>query len=552
MWKSCPEGVALCALIVCTVTLSACSPQPVKDIESPSSVEPPTDDATPYHSHAPPPVTVERSTSPVSLPSAAQAKPRPAAQQKPMTNATPPDIWGRVRDGFSLPLVEDDARVAHYQAWYSTQPDYMRRITGRARPYLHFILEEIERRGMPTELALLPIVESAYLPYAYSHAHASGLWQFIPETARLYGLKQNWWYDGRRDIYAATLAALAYLQALNELFEGDWLHTLAAYNAGPNRVLTEIQANRLAGEPVDFWHLNLPLETRNYVPKLLAVRTLVEDPMRFGVELCPIADEPYLATIDLKEQFDLALAAKLAGMKAHRFNLLNPGFNRWVTDPNGPHRLLLPVDRIEHFKQGLAELPTDRRVTWLMHYIQPGETLSRISRRYNSSVELLMQTNALSSSQIIAGDQLLVPRPLATRTTVSQIESKRAQPYRHTVLSGDSLWSIARSYDVSVFQLASWNGLASGGLIRPGDELVIWTSTPSEDERESQLVELTSALKTVNYLVQEGDSLYTIAQRYKVSLEDLRRWNNMEGESRLYPGQAMTLYVDATLFYGDS
>ena len=203
----------------------------------------------------------------------------------------PNDIWVRIREGFELPSALEQPRVRKHLAYYRSHPKYLWRVTTRAEPFLHFILEEIERRALPTDLVLLPVIESAYRPFAYSHGRAAGLWQFIPSTGKLYGLEQNWWYDGRRDVYAATHAALDYLTSLNKRFKGDWLLTLAAYNAGPNAVSRAIDKNRRKSRPTSYWYLDLPRETDNYVPKLLALKTIVEDPQNYRVKLLPIENK---------------------------------------------------------------------------------------------------------------------------------------------------------------------------------------------------------------------------------------------------------------------
>ena len=234
---------------------------------------------------------------------------QPLPQTLPALQA--PDLWHRIRSGMHMPQV-DNARIANQRRHFLKKDDYLKRVGERASPFMYLVVEEIERRGMPAELALLPMVESAYDPSAYSHAHASGLWQFIPETGKRYGLRQDYWYDGRRDIVASTNAALDYLQALHQQFDGDWFCALAAYNAGEGRVGRAIKANLAANKPIDYWSLNLPEETRNYVPRLLALAEIVRNNDSYNVELPYIADAPQLAMVDTRGQIDLALAAMVA------------------------------------------------------------------------------------------------------------------------------------------------------------------------------------------------------------------------------------------------
>ena len=427
-------------------------------------------------------------------------------------------------------------------------------MTARGEPFFYFIVEEIERRGLPAELALLPIVESAYQPFAYSRKHAAGIWQFIPATARLYGLKQTWWYDGRRDIYASTYAALDYLTRLNEQFAGDWLLTLAAYNAGPNRVRRALARNRKRGKPVDFWHLALPRQTREYVPQVIALRAIVDNPDSYNVALWPIANRPVITHVDIETQVELALAAELAGIDTDMIYRLNPGFSRWATDPAGPYRLSLPVDSATQFTQKLEKLPPEQRVNWVRHRIKSGETLSVIAKRYATTVALLKHKNRLRNSLIRAGKHLLVPK--ASKVATHYKERRKALTVipnngvkqHHTVAKGESLWGIARRYQVSSKALTGWNGLGVNDILKPGDRLVIWK--PHNDHLQTAARRLTvtpaqDGLTTIRYSVKRGDSLYRIAKQFRVRVADLRRWNNLYGTDLLHPGQAVTLHVDA-------
>ncbi|NDE03000.1 MAG: lytic transglycosylase, partial [Gammaproteobacteria bacterium] len=265
------------------------------------------------------------------------------------------DLMDRIRAGFQIP--EEEQRAIDVQlAWYERNPEYLDRVFGRAALYMHYIVEEVERRGMPMEIALLPVIESAFEPYAYSVARASGLWQFIPDTGSRFGLPQNWWYDGRRDVMESTRAALDYLQFMHDEFEGDWLLAVAGYNCGENCVARAVARNRAQGKGITFWDLKLPKETTAYVPKLLAMKRLVANPSDLGIEFSPIPNEPYFAKVDIGQQIDLKLAAELAGLTHEELFELNPAFHRWATPPQGPHALLMPIDSAELFKENLAQL----------------------------------------------------------------------------------------------------------------------------------------------------------------------------------------------------
>jgi membrane-bound lytic murein transglycosylase D len=468
-------------------------------------------------------------------------------------------IWTRLRAGFGLPSTYDHPKVKKYLNWYHCHRNYLQRVTARAEPYLYFILEELERRSLPSELALLPVIESAYVPFAYSHGRAAGLWQFIPETAQHYGLKQNWWYDGRRDIYASTRAALSYLTDLHKRFDEDWLLALAAYNAGPLRVSNAIAQNSKKGKPTDYWNLKLPLETLNYIPKLLAIKAIVENPQWTAIALWPIDDRPVITRTIIDSQIDIALAAQLADMEIEGLYRLNPGFNQWATDPEGPHSLLLPIDRASTFRANLASLSIEQRVTWIRHKIAEGETLSHIAQKYHTTVAFLKRANDLHDNRIRAGRQLIVPmasKPLSSYTLSSLKRRKqflahsgRGHRAQHIVKSGESFWSISRKYGVSVKKLAKWNAMAPHDTILPGDKLVVWLSQPSgENPTKSYLrtVAHNPNVRKIFYSVKRGDSLYGIAKRFRVNVNDLQRWNDLSRSNLLHPRQRLTIYVDVT------
>ncbi|KAA3627193.1 MAG: LysM peptidoglycan-binding domain-containing protein [Proteobacteria bacterium] len=464
------------------------------------------------------------------------------------------NLWDRVRGGFSLPF-EANSRIDVERQWYTKNQAYLDRVAERAEPYLHFIVSELELRNMPAELALLPIVESAFQPFAYSAGRAAGIWQFIPSTGRIFDLDQNWWYDGRRDIVASTNAALDYLEKLTGYFDGDWMLALAAYNSGSGTVRKAIRKNRARNKATDFWSLDLPKETRTYVPRLLALRDLVADPEAYGMVLQPITDQRYFRMVDLDSQIDLAMAAELAELPIEEIYRLNPGFNRWATAPEGPHRLVLPLEAADRFEDELANVPQEERVTWKRHRVKSGETLGQIARNNRTTVAVLQRVNSLRGHIIRAGHHLLIP--VASRASASytlsadqRLKSIQSTPRGsnkvvHTVAAGDTLWDISRSYQVSVSALARWNGMAPRDPLKPGQKLVIWQqsglqktaqSTPNHEGR----------IQRVNYTVRRGDSLARIAQRFRVSVSKLQQWNGIKKGAYLQPGQRLTLFVDVT------
>lgn len=467
------------------------------------------------------------------------------------------DLWIRLREGYGLDLSVENDRIRVQREWYARHPEYFTRVTTRSERYLHYIVEQAEARDMPLELALLPIVESAFDPFAYSHARAAGPWQFIPSTGDYFGMQRTWWEDQRRDILKSTNAALDYLQQLSNRFEGDWLLALASYNAGGGTVSRAIRRNKEAGKPTDFWNLDLPRETTAYVPKLLAIAQIVGDPQAYGVPLHPINNEPYFATVKTGGQIDLAQAARLADISVEELYLLNPSYNRWATSPDGPFRLLVPVDRAENFQTKLASLPKDQRMQWARYEIRPGDNLGAIARQYRTTPQVLRNINHMKNNTIIAGRTLLIPGPVSANSNYSlSAESRLAkkqskqlkgrQRVDYTVQSGDTLWEIARRHKVGVPELAKWNNMTPKDSLSIGQNLAVWTkgslaASPANTPSSSN----PNMVRKVRYAVRNGDSLYAIADRFNVSVNDIKSWNNTVASNRyIQPGQRLTVYVD--------
>jgi len=402
------------------------------------------------------------------------------------------NLWDRIRDGYAMqPL--DNRTVEMHERWYSNNPEYMESMVHRARLYLFYIVEEVEKRGMPMEIALLPAIESAYKPQAYSRARAAGLWQFIPSTGRIYGLESNWWYDGRRDVIASTRAALDYLEKLHGQFN-DWQLALAAYNCGERKVERLMQANARKGLPTDYSSLRkLPRETRNYVPKLMAMANIVADPAKYGLQLATIPDTEYFARIETDAQIDLGVVARLTDMPVDELFMINPGYQRWITAPTGPHILLIPADKKDSVVEGLSKLADEDRVQWARHHVKRGDTMSRLASHYGVTVEAIRTSNHLNSNHLSIGQNLLIPvsankvalaavkppayiRALNSTVRPANAAGRERVKIVHRVRSGESLWSIARRYRVYVHQLREWNLMESGDVLRMGQRLYIWTT----------------------------------------------------------------------------
>ena len=460
------------------------------------------------------------------------------------------DLLALLRREFSLDAGMN-ARIEAELRWFVRNPAYLDRVFNRAQRYLPFIVEQLKERQLPYELALLPIVESAFDPFAYSHGRAAGLWQMIPGTARRFGVRQNWWYDGRRDVIDSTHAALDYLAYLHELMDGDWLHAIASYNSGEGNVLKAIRKNRSRSKPTDFWNLSLSRETSAYVPRLMALAEIVRNPEAHGLTLPTLVTDTQFVAAEIGGQLDLALAAELAGIELDTLYAFNAGNNRWATDPDGPHRLTLPIAAAEQFESALAALPADERVRWQRHRVRNGEAISQIAERYNVTVATIRSANQLHGNMIRAGSYLMIPvatKPLTAYSQSADARRERKQNTQrsgnrveHIVASGESFWTISRKYGVNMRRLASWNGMAPRDTLSIGQKLVVWTQQPVAPANSAA-----ATTRKLNYTVRRGDSLYLIASRFRVTVAQLVRWNNIDKNKILRPGQKLTMYVDVT------
>jgi membrane-bound lytic murein transglycosylase D len=474
------------------------------------------------------------------------------------------NVLDRIRAGYALPDVQHFA-IDREVELYQSRPEFLDRTFKRASRYLYYIVTEIEKRGMPLELALLPVVESAFNPVAYSRSRASGLWQFIPSSGRHYGLEQNWWIDERRDVIEATQAALTYLQYLNGYFGGDWFLAIAAYNGGEGTVNGAVRRNEARGLPTDFWSLDLRAETRDYVPKLLALSRILRTPEAYGLSFAAIPNQPYFDIVDPGRQVHLGDAADLAGVTREDMFALNPGYNRMTTPPKGPHRLLLPIPNSEQFRQAMlnqATLEAEGKVLVaavepppeVRHRVKRGETLSAISQKYGVSMDALRAANDLNGSLIHPGESLLIPKAASdAAATLAMLAAPRediaaqlperqksstssSRPRVHVVKSGDTLWAVARRYGLTVPALASANGLSSSAGLVPGARLEIPGSGRSASGDGSK----------TTYKVRRGDTLSEIADRFNVTVREIMTWNRLRQSSSLRTGQRLVLYVDSS------
>ena len=390
------------------------------------------------------------------------------------------DLWNFISDELKM-KVPENSRIREQKQKYLKNKSYLHDVTLRAEPYMYLIVEQIKKRKMPMELVLLPIVESAFDPHATSSANAAGLWQIVPSTGRNYGLKQNQWYDGRRDVVASTKAALDMMERLNKMFDGDWLLTVAAYNSGEGRVMQAVKANKAKGKPTNFWALSLPRETSIYVPKMLALGDLIKNSKKYGINLPDTDKDRALARVDVGQQIELTQAAEMAGMSLTKLKSFNSGYKRNVTAPagHGPRYIMLPKAHAEQLKDSLAD--TD------IAAVQP--------------------------------------------TKLAQNSTKSASISQYKVRPGDTLSTIAKRLNIKTSDLQSWNNLRAKSTLKVGQTL--------------QLASNTTSSNSITYQVRKGDSFASIAKRHGVNTDDVMRWNSVVSKAnKLLPGLKLTLFVN--------
>ena len=417
---------------------------------------------------------------------------RPGVRLNLDDRAAQTDLWARVRSGFAIPDL-DNTLVRAQEQWYASRPDYVQRMTERGGRYLFHIVEELQRRDMPTELALLPFIESAFNPQAMSSARASGMWQFIPSTGKHFDLKQNVFRDDRRDVLASTRAALDYLQKLHGMF-GDWQLALAAYNWGEGNVQRAIARNQKLGLPTDYSSLKMPAETQNYVPKLQAVKNIVARPADFGLTLPPLQNHPYFLAVPIDRDMDVAVAVKLAGMPLAEFQTLNPQMNKPVILAAGTPQVLLPYDNANQF---VRELPLHRGplASWTAWVAPKTLRPADAAKRVGMSEAQLREINRIPPRMLVkAGSTLLVPRSATRETDVSSEIADNATmslapdapPLQRKWLKAgrkDSVASVARRYRVSALQVAEWNHVSAAAAFKPGQRIVVFVASKASPHR---------------------------------------------------------------------
>lgn len=544
-----PKGRFLCCASIFALSLAACTQQGKLKNESNLNDNASSESTADGKSRI---FHISRKRGPIAL----------GANGKPLYD----NLWDRLFDLYALPPIahQDIDRELN---WFINHPSYIERVQQRAEPFLYSIVLHIEKQGVPGEIALLPVIESAFQPHAISPANAAGIWQFIPATGKHYGLKKSRSYDGRRDVYASTRAAVKYLKKLHGDFNGDWLLAIAAYNCGEGAVSRAIQKNTAQGLPADFWSLDLPQETRAYVPRLLAVSRLFVDSEQFGIDLRPIPNQALYRPVKVKSQLDLALAADAADISLDKLFALNPGFKSQYADVDGSYRLFVPADKSKGFKEELARLVLEQAVSGgnsmqdEVHAVQDEPAVSESE----PAVELHVATGKeqVEDKAARAGKHKDSRRDhdVGVSTRIVQKlrddtedganahksltkEAKQGKGSMYTVRGGDTLYSIARSHSVEVDDLMDWNKLSKKSGIRPGMTLSL---VAKETARKLPLAGSGAGIKSsqsIKYTVKQGDSIFAISKRFNVSVADLRKWNGPRADKQFKPGVNLTVHGD--------
>ena len=450
-----------------------------------------------------------------------------------------PNVWDVLRSQFQLNHEVSQPEVQKQIRWLSSHPHYVIKMAQKSQPYIYHIVSELKQKRLPGELALVPMIESAYDPFAYSGAGAAGLWQLMPGTGSGLGLKQDWWYDGRRSIKLSTQAALQYLGYLHKFFNGNWVLAIAAYDSGEGTIRRAIYNSKQKNQKrIHFWSLNIPRETQAYIPRLMALAEIIKYHKYYNIKLPDIPYQPYFCEIDIGNQIELNKAASLADMPYRELLKLNPGYNRWTTAPYGPHRLLIPMDKVQTFKDNLAKIPKEELVNWKKHQVQKGETLSEIAQSYHTTIVLLKELNQLKNTSLKMGQTLLIP---AIQSRYSSPSSKkpinlydRSSPgpqYKviHIVQPGDSLTILERRYQVQTGQIRYWNQIKGNRPLVPGEQLIIWKKSSDPKNITNQ------------YKIKSGDNLSTIARIFNTTVKRIKQANPGIKADRIKVGQVIKI-----------
>lgn len=447
--------------------------------------------------------------------------------QKP--EISPNCTWQHLRKNFVVDNIPNHPIVAEHIKWITENPGFIREFATNATPYIYHILNKIEENEFPAEIALLPMIESNYNPFAHSSAGAAGIWQIMPGTATGFGIVQNWWYDGRKDIIDSTNGAFEYLRYLNKFFGGDWLLTLAAYNSGEGTIKRAMKQNIQAGKKADFWSLTLPGQTKHYVPRLLALAAIIKNPNKYKVKLPKFTKNMYFKTVKINTQIDFNTIANLVQLDIQEIHKLNPGHNHSIVSHDDHHKIILPINKIELFKQEINKLKPNSNLT-NGHVVKVGDSLSKISQQYSIPIEMLKSINKLSNDTIKIGERIIVPsnkkNKLSSLKTASPSTNKTHKKIVYITKPKDSLHKISNKFNVSISAIEFWNKISHYKPLATGKKIIIW-------QKRNKFI----------HTVKKGEVLSKIALKYKISIEEIILHNKNLSANLISPGQEIAIPV---------
>lgn len=439
------------------------------------------------------------------------------------------NVWDRIKDANPIKEESLDEKTLQYVDVYLSNPVQLDKLLEKGRYFIYFVLEELERYGLPPELALLPYIESNYDPFSISASGAMGIWQFMPATARIYGLRDTWWYEQRHDPLVSSKAAVRYLAYLHNRFNKEITYTLAAYNGGPTLLEKRIKLNKKAGKPTDYKNLKLPKETQEYVPKFKAILELVINAEKYGINLPNFPNKKVLGSIELDGQVEILAFSEFAGLKPEFVYKLNAGYTKWASPPGNKTTFNIPVELEEILNLKKAQFIQTNQINWVTHKVSKGDSLWKIANKYDTKVNVLMKVNYLASDVLSLNQELLIP--------LSNNQNQTFIPYQaHIISEGDTLWDLAIKYKISKEEIAKNNGLRINSPLTIGKELNIGNKNIYRT--------INSKKRTILYSVKQGDSLYRIADIFNIEISDIRSINELSN-NEIKPGQVLKIIIKA-------
>ena len=439
------------------------------------------------------------------------------------------DIWSYILVNSTYTSDSLDEQTLMYMNRHLQDLDKFKEFLNDSYYFMFFVIEELENAKLPIELAFLPYIESNYDPFSISSSGAVGMWQFMPRTGRTYDLERSWWNEDRHDPFKSTSAAIKYLKYLYERFDQDLYLTLAAYNAGPSFLDRQIKRNQRRGLNTDYWSLDLPIQTRNYVPKFIAIKELIINSDQYDIELPFIPYEPVVAKIEIPGQVEILTLSEYLNIKPELLYKLNAGYTKWASAPSEKSVFYIPIEQYDYFQTSENPFSDSNQINWISHTVESGDSLWSLARKYDTEVRIIREINFLENDLLSINTTLLIP--------LSKTESNNFIPYEmHIVSEGDSLWRLAKKYNLEVIDIARMNNIDVNSYLQLGQQLTIGNKNIHRN--------MESKKRTILYSVKQGDNLYKISELFDVSVKSIKDINKFQEET-LRPGQIIKIAIKA-------